>query len=68
MRNGSSAMAVADIIYFSTLASAALVSAVVLLRQFFRGDLMELDRSVLQHDAVPTPEAAPAYVRRLRAA
>lgn len=61
-------MVVADIIYFGNLASAALVSTVALLRQFLRGDLIELDTSVLQHHAVPTPEAAPAYVRRLRAA
>ena len=61
-------MAVADIMYFGTLASAALVSTVVLLRQFFRGDLIEFGTSVLQHDAGPTPEAAPARVHRLRAA
>jgi hypothetical protein len=39
-------MMVADIVYFASLASAALVSTAVLLRQFFHGDLAEPDKGV----------------------
>jgi hypothetical protein len=40
-----------QIVHFGALADAALISAVTLLRQFIRGDLMGLGTSVLRHDA-----------------
>ncbi len=63
-----SAMTVADIVYFGTLASATLISAVILLRQFFRGDLRgdltEFGTSGLRHGAGAPPQAYVVLGRR----
>ena len=61
-------MDVADIAYFGALASAALVSAVILLRQFLRGDFAEPDATVPRHEATPVRHADPARMHRPRAA
>jgi len=54
-------MAVSEIVHFSALVSTALVSCVVLLRQFFRDDLSEFGTSVLRHDGALTPQADSGY-------
>jgi hypothetical protein len=52
-------MTAADILYFASLAGAAFISAAVLLRQFFRGDLAEPDKGVRRVDAGSASRATP---------
>jgi hypothetical protein len=59
-------MAVADIFYFASLASAALISTAVLLRQYLHGDLAEPARGAQRADAAPAARATPG--RRLAGA